>query len=115
LGSVIITVGDPDRVGLVSKYFDSIEIKQQHREFVTHTGMLGNKRISVVSTGIGTDNIDIVMNELDALVNIDLTERTIRSKLQSLNIIRIGTCGSLQADMPEDSFIVSTHGLGIDN
>jgi uridine phosphorylase len=115
VGSIVITVGDPDRVSLVSKHFDKIEVKQQHREFVTHTGMLGGKRISVISTGIGTDNIDIVMNELDALVNIDLKERVIKSKLQSLNIIRIGTCGSLQTDVPEDSFIVSTHGLGIDN
>jgi len=115
LGSIVITVGDPDRVALVSKHFDSIEVKQQHREFVTHTGILGTKRISVVSTGIGTDNIDIVMNELDALVNIDLKGRVVKSKLQSLNIIRIGTCGSLQADVQEDSFVVSTHGLGIDN
>ena len=115
LAATIILVGDPDRVSVVSDYFDTIEVKQQHREFVTHTGILNNKRISVVSTGIGTDNIDIVLNELDGLMNIDLQERTIKSKLQSLNIIRIGTCGSLQANAPEDSFIVSTHGLGTDN
>ncbi|MEP6682165.1 MAG: nucleoside phosphorylase [Parafilimonas sp.] len=115
LASTIITVGDPFRVPLVSRYFDQIEFKQEHREFVTHTGYLGNQRISVVSTGIGTDNIDIVLNELDALVNIDLNERVIKPQLQSLNIIRIGTCGSLQFDAPEDSYVVSTYGLGIDN
>jgi uridine phosphorylase len=86
-----------------------------HREFVTHTGLIENKRISVVSTGIGTDNIDIVMHELDALVNIDLSEREVKPQLQSLNIIRLGTCGSLQARAPEESYIVSTHGIGIDN
>ena len=110
----IITVGDPDRVQHVSKYFDTIEVKQQHREFVSHTGLLGKKRITVISTGIGTDNIDIVLNELDALVNIDFVSRTIKPQLQSLNIIRIGTCGSLQR-YPVDSFIVSTHAFGIDN
>jgi len=115
IASTIITVGDPYRVPLVSMYFDTIEIKKAHREFVTHTGYIGKKRISVVSTGIGTDNIDIVLNELDALVNIDLNERVIKPELQSLNIIRIGTCGSLQSYAPEDSYIVSTYGLGIDN
>ena len=115
LAPIVITVGDPDRVSAVSKYFDEISFKQQHREFVTHTGRLGNKQISVVSTGIGTDNIDIVLQELDVLVNIDLSQRTINSQLQSLNIIRVGTCGSLQQEAPADSFIVSTHGLGIDN
>ncbi len=111
----IITVGDPYRVAEVSKYFDYIELKRSHREFVTHTGFIGNKRVSVVSTGIGTDNIDIVLHELDALVNIDLAERTVKPQLRSLNIIRIGTCGSLQAKAPEDSYIVSTHAIGIDN
>ena len=111
----IITVGDPDRVAAVSSHFDTIEFKQQHREFVTHTGYLGNKRISVVSTGIGTDNIDIVLNELDALVNIDFELRSIKSQLTILNIIRIRTSGSLQKDIPIDSFFASTHGLGIDN
>ena len=111
----IITVGDPDRVKEVSKYFDSIECKLTHREFVTHTGILGKKRISVVSTGIGTDNIDIVLNELDALVNIDFTSRMIKPNLTSLNIIRIGTSGSLHKDIPVDSFVASSHGLGIDN
>ena len=115
LAPTILTVGDPDRVGVVSKYFDNIEFRAQHREFVSHTGRIGNKRITVVSTGIGTDNIDIVLNELDALVNIDFTTRTIRSELTHLTIIRVGTSGALQADIPVDGFVVSTHGLGIDN
>lgn len=115
LASTIITVGDPDRVKQVSKYFDNIEVKQHHREFVTHTGWLGTKRITVVSTGIGPDNIDIVLNELDALINIDFTSRTIKPALSHLNIIRIGTSGSLQQNIPVDSFVASTHGLGIDN
>lgn len=115
LSPVIITVGDPDRVREVSKHFDKVEFVNQHREFITHSGWLGNKRVSVVSTGIGTDNIDIVLNELDALANIDFTARTIRPNLVSLTIIRIGTSGSLQKDIPVDSFVASTHGLGIDN
>ena len=115
LANNIITVGDPDRVDEVSKYFDSVEVRRQHREFVSHTGRLGNKRVTVVSTGIGTDNIDIVLNELDALVNINFDTRQINEQLRSLNIIRIGTSGSLQGDIPVDSFVVSTHGLGLDN
>ena len=115
LAPLVITVGDPDRVTEVSKHFDQIEVKRQHREFVTHTGTLGGKRISVVSTGIGPDNIDIVLNELDALVNIDFDTRTIRPELAQLKIIRVGTSGSLQPDIPVDSFVASTHGLGIDN
>ena len=115
LANDIITVGDPERVKEVSKHFDKIEVIQEHREFVTHTGWLGNKRISVVSTGIGTDNIDIVFNELDALVNIDLETRTIKENLTSLNIVRIGTTGSLQGDIDTDELVASTHGLGIDN
>ena len=87
----------------------------QHREFITHTGYIGSKRISVVSTGIGPDNIDIVLNELDALVNIDFETRMIKNQLTSLTIIRVGTSGSLQADIPVDSFVTSTHGLGLDN
>ena len=114
LASTIVTVGDPDRVPLVSRYFDTIEVKQQHREFVSHTGRIGNKRLTVVSTGIGPDNIDIVLNELDALVNIDFESRLIKDKLTSLNIIRIGTSGSLQASIPVDSFVASTHGLGLE-
>jgi uridine phosphorylase len=115
LASTVITVGDPDRVKAVSKHFDKIEFELQHREFVTHTGTIGNKRISVVSTGIGPDNIDIVVNELDALVNIDFKTRTIKPQLSHLNIIRLGTSGSLQQNIPVDSFVATTHGLGIDN
>ncbi len=115
IATTIITVGDPDRVKEVSKHFDKMEYKNNHREFITHTGYIGNKRISCVSTGIGPDNIDIVLNELDALVNIDLTTRTIKEKLTALNIIRVGTSGSLQKEIPVDSFVASTHGLGLDN
>jgi len=114
LANTIITVGDPDRVSSVSKYFDSIEVKIQNRELVTHTGMLKGKRISCISTGMGTDNIDIVMNELDALVNIDLEKREAKDNLTSLNIIRIGTSGSLQKEIPIDSFLISSHGMGLD-
>ena len=115
LAHTVITVGDPNRVHSISKYFDVTEIKTAHREFVTHTGRIGNKRISVVSTGIGTDNMDIVFNELDALVNIDFETRAVRKNLVSLHLVRIGTAGSLQSDIPVDDFVVSTHGLGIDN
>jgi uridine phosphorylase len=115
IAGTIITVGDPDRVKEVSKYFDTVEVRNQHREFITHTGYIGKKRISCVSTGIGPDNFDIVMNELDALVNIDLTTRTIKEKLSSLQIIRVGTSGSLQKEIPVDSWVASSHGLGLDN
>ncbi|MFL5738995.1 MAG: nucleoside phosphorylase [Flavisolibacter sp.] len=115
LSNNIITVGDPDRVSEVSKYFDKVEVRRQHREFVSHTGYLNNKRITVVSTGIGTDNIDIVLNELDALVNIDFGTRMIRENIRSLYIIRVGTSGSLQEDVGVDSFVASTFGLGLDN
>lgn len=115
LATTVITVGDPDRVSEVSKYFDSIEVKRQHREFISHTGRVGKKRLTVLSSGIGPDNIDIVINELDALVNIDFDTRQVRNQLRSINIIRIGTSGSLQGDIPVDSFVASTHGLGIDN
>ena len=115
LAPTVITVGDPDRVKAVSRYFDHIEFTCQHREFITHTGFVGSKRITVLSSGIGPDNIDIVLNELDALVNIDLATRRPKEKLSSLQIIRLGTSGSLQADIPVNSFVASTHGLGIDN
>jgi len=115
IAGTVITVGDPDRVKEVSKYFDSIEVKRQHREFISHTGYIGKKRITVLSSGIGPDNIDIVVNELDALVNIDFETREIKKDLSSINIIRIGTSGSLQPDIPVDSFVASTHGLGVDN
>ncbi|MEJ7740054.1 MAG: nucleoside phosphorylase [Chitinophagaceae bacterium] len=115
LAPTIITVGDPERVRQVSRHFDRVECKSQYREFVTHTGYLGTKRISVISTGIGTDNIDIVLNELDALINIDFESRTLKRDLTQLQIIRIGTAGSLQKHIPVDSHVASTHGLGIDN
>jgi uridine phosphorylase len=111
----VILVGDPGRVKEVSKYFDKIEVKQQHREFVSHTGTISGKRFTCLSSGIGPDNIDIVLNEIDALVNIDLETRTVKEKLTSLNIFRLGTCGSLQGDVRVDSFVAGTHGLGLDN
>jgi uridine phosphorylase len=114
ISETVITVGDPDRVAEVSKYFDRIEIKKSKREFVTHTGTIGNKKLTVLSTGIGTDNIDIVLNELDALVNIDLQTRLPNSKLKCLDIIRIGTSGAIQTDIPVDSLLVSTAAFGMD-
>ncbi len=114
IADTIINVGDPDRVAMVSKFFSSIEVRKQKREFVTHTGTYKGKRITVLSTGIGTDNIDIVYNELDALVNIDLAKRVIKPELKSLNLIRIGTSGSLQEDIPVDGFVFSQFGMGLD-
>ena len=111
----IIFVGDQNRVEKITKYFDSIEFSTQKREFKTQTGIFKGKRITVISTGIGPDNIDIVINELDALVNINLKTRQPKENLTSLNIIRIGTSGSLQADIPVDSFVLSKFGLGLDN
>ena len=111
----IILVGDPERVALISSRFDSIECKINNREFVTHTGILKEKRITAISTGIGTDNIDIVINELDALVNIDFNSRTINNKKKSLNFIRLGTSGALQEDIEVDTFLASSFGLGFDN
>ena len=109
----IIFVGHPDRVAKVTKHFDSVEFSTQKREFKTTTGKYKNKRISVISTGIGADNIDIVLNELDALVNINLQTRKIKSNHTPLNIIRIGTSGSLQEDIPVGSFLMSTFALDI--
>ena len=111
----IIFVGDPDRVEKITQFFDSIEFSIQKREFKTQTGIYKGKRLTVLSTGIGPDNIDIVVNELDALVNIDLNTRQPKEKLTSLNIIRIGTSGSIQADIPVDSFVLSQFGIGLDN
>jgi uridine phosphorylase len=111
----IIFVGDQNRVEKITKHFDSIEFTTQKREFKTQTGTYKGKRITVMSTGIGPDNIDIVMNELDALVNIDLNTRTVKDELTSLNIVRVGTSGSLQADIPVDSMVMSAYGLGLDN
>ena len=110
----IILVGDPERVNVISDYFSKIECKVQNREFISNTGIYNGKRITVISTGIGTDNIDIVMNELDALVNIDFYTREIKNKKTSLNVIRLGTSGSLQKDIPVDSYVVSEYGLGLD-
>lgn len=111
----IIFVGDPDRVEKITQFFDSIEFSIQKREFKTQTGIYKGKRLTVLSTGIGPDNIDIVLNELDALVNIDLTTRQPKEQLTALNIIRIGTSGSIQADIPVDSFVLSKFGIGLDN
>ena len=111
----IIFVGDQNRVEKITQFFDSIEFSTQKREFKTQTGTYKGKRITVLSTGIGPDNIDIVMNELDALVNIDLETRKPKQILTSLNIIRIGTSGSLHKDIPVDSFVLSKYGLGLDN
>lgn len=114
IATTVITVGDPDRVSQVSRFFDTIEVKKGKREFHTHTGHLNGKRISVISTGIGTDNIDIVLNELDALVNIDFETRTLKKEHSSLNIVRIGTTGAIQPDIPIDSFLISKYAIGFD-
>jgi len=113
IADTIIFVGDQDRVEKISKHFDVIEFETQKREFKTHTGTYKGKRLTVLSTGIGPDNIDIVMNELDALVNINLKTRRQKEILTSLKIIRIGTSGSLQSNIPVDSFVLSTHGLDL--
>jgi len=110
----VIIVGDQGRVSEISKHFDKIETKIHNREFVTHTGVLGKNRITVLSTGIGTDNIDIVINELDAAINIDHQTRKAKSQLRKLNIVRIGTSGALQADIPVGSHVISQFGLGLD-
>ena len=114
IADTIIIVGDSARVKQVSKHFSKVDFIIENREFVTHTGMCKGKRISVLSTGIGTDNIDIVLNELDAAVNIDFETRTINTNKKSLNIIRLGTSGALQKDVKVDSFLMATHGLGFD-
>ncbi len=114
IAKTIITVGDPERVDQVSQFFDSIEVRKSKREFKTCTGTYKGKRITVISTGIGTDNIDIVLNELDALVNIDLVTRTIKKELNRLDIIRIGTSGAIQPNIPVDSFLLSEHAIGFD-
>lgn len=115
LANTIITVGDPTRVAKVSSYFDAIELKKGNREFTTHTGVLNGKRITVISTGIGTDNIDIVLNELDALVNIDFGSREVKPDKTQLDIIRIGTSGAIQQLIPVDSFLMSDFALGFDS
>ena len=108
----VILVGDPDRVNRVSSLFETIEARKQNREFCTHTGNLKGKRITVLSTGIGTDNIDIVLNELDALFNIDMDSGFQKKELTMLNFIRIGTTGGMQEDIPLNSFILSRMAAG---
>ena len=115
LATTVILVGDQDRVALISAFFETIEHRSQHREFVCHTGLYKGKRISVLSTGIGTDNIDITINELDALVNIDLENRCDKNEKTSLRLVRIGTCGILQPEIPVHSYILSSHAYGLDN
>jgi uridine phosphorylase len=111
----IIAVGDPDRVDMVSKYFDRIEFEIRKREFVTHVGYYNGQRLTVISTGIGTDNVEIVLTELDALVNIDMATREVKANRKKLNIIRIGTSGALQDDVPLGSHVVSEYAIGLDN
>ncbi|MCW5917987.1 MAG: nucleoside phosphorylase [Ferruginibacter sp.] len=115
LADTVILVGDPDRVKKVSRHFDKIEHQLQHREFITHTGLIGNKRVSCLSTGIGPDNIDIALNELDAVANINFETREVKPHFHKLQIVRFGTSGALQADIPVDNFVASSHGLGLDN
>ena len=114
IASTVITVGDPDRVSAISKYFDFVELKKGKREFHTHTGRLNRKRLTVISTGIGTDNVDIVFNELDALVNIDFKNKRIKQKKTVLDIIRLGTSGAIQPEIPIDSFLMSEYAMGFD-
>lgn len=114
VADTVITVGDPDRISEITKHFDRIELKKGKREFLTHTGYIGQKRITVISTGIGTDNIDIVFNELDALVNVDFKTREVKRELTSLAIIRVGTSGAVQPDLPMGTILASTYGLGLD-
>ncbi|QFZ53526.1 phosphorylase [Oceanihabitans sp. IOP_32] len=113
ISNTIILVGDQDRVEKITKHFDTVDFKTQKREFKTQTGTYKGKRITVISTGIGPDNIDIVLNELDALVNIDLKTRKPKDTLTSLDILRVGTSGSLQSDIPVDAIVLSSHGLDI--
>ncbi|WP_035560263.1 nucleoside phosphorylase [Hymenobacter sp. IS2118] len=117
ISDTILTVGDPARVAQVSRHFDSVEFETTHREFVTHVGYFRGKRLTVLSTGMGTDNIDIVMNELDALVNIDFMSRTVRPVEERLNlrIIRLGTSGSLQPDVPIGAMLATEHAVGLDS
>lgn len=114
ISETIITVGDPSRVFQVSKYFDEVEFEMNKREFITHTGTFNKKKITVISTGIGTDNVEIVLTELDALVNVDLKTREVKTKKKKLKIIRIGTSGSLQEDIPVGSHLVSDYAVGLD-
>lgn len=114
LASLVFTVGDPDRVSLVSKYFDQIDFKGSKREFVTHTGRIKGKRVTVMSTGMGTDNVEILMTELDSLMNVDLKTHMVKPKAKSLEIIRLGTSGSMQAKLPVGSLLASEIAVGVD-
>ena len=115
ISDTIITVGDPSRVYMVSQFFDEVEFEMNKREFITHVGKFNNKRITVISTGIGTDNIEIFFTELDALVNIDLKTREPKTRKRKLKIIRIGTSGALQEDIPVGSHLASDYAVGLDN
>lgn len=115
IADTIITVGDPGRVYMVSQFFDDVEFEMNKREFITHTGTYNGRRVSVISTGIGTDNIEIVLNEMDALVNIDLKTREVKSRKRKLKIIRLGTSGALQEDIPLGSHLVTDYAVGLDN
>ncbi len=114
IGDLIFTVGDPDRVSVVSKHFDSIDFQTSKREFVTHTGRIGERSVSAMSTGMGTDNVEIFMNELDALVNVDLKTRSVKEDLSKLQIVRLGTSGAIQPDISIGSFLISEKAIGID-
>ena len=115
IADTVFVVGDPGRVERISERFDTVELRTRNREFVAHTGTFKGRRFTALATGIGTDNIDIVLNELDALVNIDLDTRTVRAERRSLNIVRMGTCGALHSDIEPGSLVVSAYGLGMDN
>jgi uridine phosphorylase len=114
IADTILVVGDPNRVHKVSQYFDNIEFEMNKREFITHTGTYKGKRLTVISSGMGTDNVEILITELDALVNIDLKTREPKKQFKRLNIVRIGTSGSLQAAIGIDSLVASSYGLGLD-
>ncbi|MES2734063.1 MAG: nucleoside phosphorylase, partial [Bacteroidota bacterium] len=114
IADTILVVGDPERVAKITQYFDVVELRINRREFVTHTGRLGSKRLTVISSGIGTDNVEILLTELDALVNIDLLKREVKTEKKRLQIIRIGTSGSLQTDIPVDSCVASASAIGLD-
>jgi uridine phosphorylase len=115
ISDTIITVGDPSRVYQVSQHFDEVEFEMNKREFITHVGFFKGKKITVVSTGIGTDNVEIVLTELDALANVDLKSRELKSRKKRLKIIRIGTSGALQEDIPVGSYLASDYAIGFDN
>ncbi|MCF8230788.1 MAG: nucleoside phosphorylase [Bacteroidales bacterium] len=114
IADTIILVGDPGRVGTISSFFDKVDYQKHNREIITHTGTYAGKKLSVMSTGMGTDNLDIVINELDALVNIDFNTRQEKAEKQSLNLVRLGTSGAMQQEIAVDTFVASEYGLGLD-